>query len=185
PIVIPYFIDPFLGISNRKIRNGMYKIEQHSRVEFKEKNYNGRQFLYITSGDGCFFSPYECKRRQTCRPTVSLGAGCRDHGTILHELLHSIGFQHEHQRPDRNRHIRVFYENIAEDNRDQYRILPANKFVWKVNLFSFDYSSIMMYGPTDFAIDDDYLTMKRRDGGGWRRNRTNLSKTDKEKLESL
>ena len=34
---------------------------------------------------------------------LSLGGGCVDPDTAAHELLHAMGFNHEHQRPVNNR----------------------------------------------------------------------------------
>ncbi|KAG8174338.1 hypothetical protein JTE90_024494 [Oedothorax gibbosus] len=133
----------------------------------------------------CFFSPYECfNRRQTWQPTVSLGDGCRDHGTILHELLHAIGFQHEQQRPDRNRYIKVLFENIERQHRDQYTQRLARDFVWKVRDFDFDFSSIMMYDQRTFSQNGE-PTMIRLDGRQWRSNHNKLSRGDKDKLDSI
>jgi meprin B len=47
---------------------------------------------------------------------VSLGSGCNHMGTIMHEMLHAIGFWHEQSRPDRNRHVEVMWENIDKGN---------------------------------------------------------------------
>jgi hypothetical protein len=38
--------------------------------------------------------------------------GCVHHSVVLHELLHALGFVHEHTRPDRDTYVRVYYENI-------------------------------------------------------------------------
>ncbi|KAG8174337.1 hypothetical protein JTE90_024493 [Oedothorax gibbosus] len=184
PIVVPYFIDPSLGSLTSRITNAMDEIEDNSRIEFREMNYNGREFLYITSGDGCYFSPYECFRQQTCQPTVSLGAGCHNHGTMLHELLHSIGFQHEHQRHDRDTYIRVLLRNITAEHRDQYTQLLARDFVWRVRDFDFDFSSIMMYDQREYSLNGE-PTMIRLDGRQWRSNQNKLSRGDKDKLDSI
>lgn len=39
---------------------------------------------------------------------------------IIHELLHSVGFQHIQQRPDRDRHVRVNWNNINSWQHEQF-----------------------------------------------------------------
>ena len=71
----------------------------------------------------------------------------KDRGRIVHELGHVIGFYHEHQRPDRDKHVEILWENLIQSNeiRSQYEIVPE-----ALNLgTSYDYNSIMHYGPTD------------------------------------
>lgn len=38
--------------------------------------------------------------------------GCVNVGTVQHELLHVLGFDHEHCRSDRDHHIQVLIENV-------------------------------------------------------------------------
>ena len=45
---------------------------------------------------------------------VYLGTGCENKGTILHELLHLLGFYHEHNRADRDTYLRIYEQNIAD-----------------------------------------------------------------------
>lgn len=45
---------------------------------------------------------------------VSLGADCWHKGIVLHELLHSVGFWHEMNRPDRDAWIYIYWGNILQ-----------------------------------------------------------------------
>ena len=45
---------------------------------------------------------------------MSLSDGCQLVNIILHEFMHAIGFFHEHSRRDRDRYIRVNWENIDQ-----------------------------------------------------------------------
>ena len=48
----------------------------------------------------CHHSCWAYIGRQGGRQDVSIGTGCAFKGTVLHELMHTIGFLHEHTRPD-------------------------------------------------------------------------------------
>ncbi|GIY17167.1 metalloendopeptidase, partial [Caerostris extrusa] len=39
-------------------------------------------------------------------------ANCNDTGSVLHEMMHAIGFTHEHNRPDRDDYIEMLFLNI-------------------------------------------------------------------------
>lgn len=47
------------------------------------------------------------------RQSVSLSVpGCLKHGIILHELLHALGFYHEHTRNDRDQYVEINWDNM-------------------------------------------------------------------------
>jgi hypothetical protein len=79
--------------------------------------------------------------------TLECGSGCTV-ATWLHEMGHTVGLYHEHQRPDRNNFITLNLTNADLPN------VPGN-----FTLFSFDYqtsglydyTSVMHYGPFDFS----------------------------------
>lgn len=61
---------------------------------------------------------------------VSLAPTClqKGRGIVLHELMHVLGFWHEHSRADRDRYIRVNWNEIlpGESAGVQARLGPGN-----------------------------------------------------------
>ncbi|GFY76488.1 astacin-like metalloprotease toxin 1 [Trichonephila inaurata madagascariensis] len=175
PYRILYKIEPALSYNRRLIESAMDEIEKHSRIEFEER-YNQRCYLQFTKADGCFF-----QGASNCSPRISLGIGCRDFGTVLHEIMHAIGFEHEHNRPDRDDFLIIHRENIEPDNINQFRKLSRYHYEWID--FAIDYQSVMMYESYAFSKNGG-ITIQRRDGGIIRRN-DRLSRMDKDKLRML
>ena len=73
-------------------------------------------------------------------------------GTILHEMGHVAGLQHEHTRKDRGQHLSINWRTIDGTNRSQYRAALASEDVGP-----FDYSSIMIYDNVTFPPLDRQL----------------------------
>ena len=47
---------------------------------------------------------------------VALSPACyaTQAGTVMHELMHRVGFGHEHTRPDRDTYIEVIWDQITQ-----------------------------------------------------------------------
>ena len=53
--------------------------------------------------------------RQGGRQEISVGGRCNTHrGTIMHEIMHALGFHHEQTRPDRDDYVIIYWGNIQE-----------------------------------------------------------------------
>ena len=85
--------------------------------------------------------------------------GCLRDGlmTVTHELLHMLGFIHEHMRPDRDDFITIHKENIVagmEKNFERRNYSRADFFsegdVDHMNT-PYDVSSLLHYGPQQFS----------------------------------
>ncbi|CAH1794605.1 unnamed protein product [Owenia fusiformis] len=71
---------------------------------------------------------------------LNLGPGCCSLGTVIHEFMHAIGFEHEHTRDDREDYITVHFNNITPDWQRWYEI------IWDtVNFAEYDPASVMHY----------------------------------------
>ncbi len=70
-------------------------------------------------------------------------------GSIVHELGHALGLEHEHVRPDRDQWIEVLWENVIEAKRHNFDVARPGL----VPLGEYDYESIMHYGPDFFSVD--------------------------------
>ncbi len=95
------------------------------------------------------------------RQGVSLAHGCITRGTIAHELLHSLGFYHEHTRPDRDQYVKIIDENIKEGASDNFQKLGAE--VVESFGIDYDYNSIMHYCQNDFSVSKDKNTLQLLD----------------------
>ncbi|OQV16027.1 putative Zinc metalloproteinase nas-14 [Hypsibius exemplaris] len=72
-------------------------------------------------------------------------------GTAIHEMLHNLGFFHEHSRPDRDASIKVVWKDITpgyENNFDAYS--PA---IIDTLGQPYDYDSVMQYSAIAFSKD--------------------------------
>ena len=81
-------------------------------------------------------------RRSTKNEYITLDPTVTDDQSIYHEILHVAGLLHEHQRPDRDVHVKVHDDdNIAYTDLKQFRKFKNTK------TFGLDYdpTSIMHY----------------------------------------
>ncbi len=66
-------------------------------------------------------------------------------GNTIHELGHTIGLLHTQDRADRDRNVRVMYENIDKGIAQFYNFEYNQALVDTVDIGPYDYSSIMHY----------------------------------------
>eukprot|EP00096_Caligus_rogercresseyi_P012112 TRINITY_DN4988_c0_g2_i1.p1 TRINITY_DN4988_c0_g2~~TRINITY_DN4988_c0_g2_i1.p1 ORF type:complete len:245 (+),score=59.00 TRINITY_DN4988_c0_g2_i1:729-1463(+) len=139
-------------------------------------------FVSIQTGDsGCYshvgYSPMRVKHVLHLQTSNDLST-CMVPGIIAHEMLHVLGFIHEHTRPDRDDFIDVHWENINPANAPEFfRALTANvteessicdgteeKEAFKKCFLGYlapptlgipyDYDSVMHYGEYEFSMNN-------------------------------
>ncbi len=151
--VIPYEFAPnFSEVEKQRIRNAMDSWSSVAPVRFVPRT-GQSGFLAVTRDEAVDGSPIP----STCFSGVghqlgtmqrlNLGSGCQSIGTALHELGHTLGFHHEHQRSDRDNFVTIDLGNVMGPARyafDKYPFAPFGPY---------DFGSIMHYGAGYFALD--------------------------------
>ncbi|XP_019631581.1 PREDICTED: uncharacterized protein LOC109475420 [Branchiostoma belcheri] len=130
-----------------RIQSAMEEFHQHTCVRFVQRT--GQQdYLYIQRLDGC--SAWIGEKHEGAQDVI-LGDGCVEKGTIVHELMHALGFWHEHQRPDRDGWVNILWNNIKDDRRDDFE-KHAESGISTLGL-PYDYGSIMHYGSRAHSVN--------------------------------
>ncbi|KAL1117781.1 hypothetical protein AAG570_004096 [Ranatra chinensis] len=89
------------------------------------------------------------------------GANCYSRGTIEHELLHALGFWHEHTRPDRDHYITILWNNVVRGKEYNFK-KRGDPGDWTLQL-PYDYGSVMHYRPAAFSRDGSSPTLLATD----------------------
>uniref|UniRef100_A0A1I7V087 Metalloendopeptidase n=1 Tax=Caenorhabditis tropicalis TaxID=1561998 RepID=A0A1I7V087_9PELO len=124
-----------------------WKLAYHDKtcVRFVPRTAVDNDYLYIGKIDGC----YSDVGRAGGRQELSLDNGCLQYDTAIHELMHSVGFYHEHERWDRDEHITILWHNIDREAYDQFGKVDLAESSYYGQLY--DYYSIMHYDSLAFS----------------------------------
>uniref|UniRef100_A0A8D2EW82 Metalloendopeptidase n=1 Tax=Theropithecus gelada TaxID=9565 RepID=A0A8D2EW82_THEGE len=113
-VEVPFLLSSkYDELSRQVILEALAEFERSTCVRFVA--YQGqRDFISIIPMYGCFSSVGRSGGMQV----VSLAPTClqKGRGIVLHELMHVLGFWHEHARADRDRYIRVNWNEILPGN---------------------------------------------------------------------
>ena len=116
-------------------------------VRFVERS-NETDYIFITRGFACNSNV----GRDGGRQIVSLMRGCLEEiGAIQHQLLHALGFYHEHSRADRDDYVWIKWDNIRPTAIDDFKIQTDADSLG----LPYDYSSVLHYPWNAFYKSDD------------------------------
>lgn len=146
------------------IKTAMSIIELNSCVSFEEVSADEPYYVNITSNAGGCYSAvgFQKKVQQMNLENYALDEGCYRLGTIMHELLHVLGFYHQQSTWDRDEYVRIAVENIADGKEHNFEKYAENS----VDNFDqdYDYASVMHYTPYGFSKNGEMTIVPLKAG---------------------
>ncbi|XP_046458778.1 astacin-like [Daphnia pulex] len=118
---IPYVIAAsFTSAQLQVIDLAINEYRNKTCIRFVPRTSEVNYIQIVKSGQGCWSYLGKICGGWMWRQDLSLDDGCASNlsqGTVLHELMHAIGFEHEHQRPDRDKYVSINFNNVEKKNR--------------------------------------------------------------------
>ncbi|XP_035673678.1 neurogenic locus notch homolog protein 1-like isoform X1 [Branchiostoma floridae] len=136
-----------------RIQSAILEYNKRTCLRFVPRT-NERDFVHIKRLTGCHSQVGVAGGMQE----LSLGNGCLGTGTILHELMHAVGFWHEHQRPDRDDWVIICRNNAEAQHRHAFDKLSNSRTLD----LSYDYGSIMHYESHAFSTNGRETIVPKR-----------------------
>lgn len=128
---------------------GLDEIQRMTCVRFIPRTTQA-DYVEIVSSDGCWSWIGRIRGRQE----LSLARnGCVSKGTMIHEMVHAIGFTHMQNAFDRDNFITVMWENMHPRDFEAFDKVSAND--WSHWGTRYDYQSIMHYEADTFSINGE------------------------------
>jgi hypothetical protein len=142
--IVPYAFEPgFPDDGIKKVMNAIDHWHKNTSIRFVKRT-DEEDFLKFIVADGL----WSLVGKRTGPQNLSL-AGDWSVGNAIHEMGHTVGLWHEQSRKDRDRFVKINYENI--------KLKSAHNFNQHVtdgdDVGEYDYDSIMHYPTTAFSIN--------------------------------
>ncbi|XP_055373150.1 seminal metalloprotease 1-like [Condylostylus longicornis] len=142
-----YFIDKkyFNESQVMYILKGLRTISSETCIRFYPWSEDVNDYVNITGRtEGCYSSVGRQGGMQILNlKPYEVGTGCFRLGTIIHEMIHALGFYHQQSAADRDLYIKIVDENISEGKHSNF-FKYNSSFVSDYQI-SYDYDSIMHY----------------------------------------
>ncbi|CAK6976149.1 astacin-like metalloendopeptidase isoform X2 [Scomber scombrus] len=170
---IPYVISPELASRTDDILSAMKMVSKNTCVSF-HKQYSETDYLFFNTSTGCASFVGSIGGQQP----IYVGPPCRV-GNIVHEILHALGFHHEHTRMDRDHYITVLSHNIMAGKEGNFKKQQGETFE-----IPYDIKSIMHYGGGFFSANGLPTIIPNIDAEGMGQ-RTEMTQEDIKRVRHL
>lgn len=131
-----------------QIKKAMREYHTHTCIKFVERIPSDKDYLFIQNErSGCWSSVGRTGGRQ--KLNLQSGGCTLKVGTVIHEMMHALGFMHEHTREDRDSYIQVHLDNVQQTSWSDFQKVESGK----ATTFGveYDYGSLQHYSPLAFS----------------------------------
>ncbi|XP_047106353.1 low choriolytic enzyme-like [Schistocerca piceifrons] len=177
--VVPYVISAaFTGDERLQVAAAFREFHELTCVRFVPRT-GHTSYVHLRKGVWCS----SLIGRVGGEQTVSLGPGCVYKGVVQHELMHALGFWHEHSRSDRDAYVTVLLHNVRRGYESQFQ-----KHGWHIAQslgLPYDTGSLLHYGRLAFSRDGRSPTIVPRDPRAAIGQRLGFSEVDVAKINLL
>uniref|UniRef100_A0A7M5WZJ0 Metalloendopeptidase n=1 Tax=Clytia hemisphaerica TaxID=252671 RepID=A0A7M5WZJ0_9CNID len=196
-IHIPYEIDSSIASSDHpKILRHISEMNEAIRCSqeaWKPKTPQDKHYVLFRNSAGCSSYLGITKFQDSKDPSktyqpISLAAGCIrfNQGTVLHEMLHCMGFSHEQSRSDRDEYVTINWSNIIANRERNFQ--KVSNMMDGSKETDYDYGSVLHYGRNSFGktvngVKQETITPKDSNAAIGQRN--GMSKLDIEELNLI
>lgn len=164
-----------------EIRDAFEEFHQKTSIRFVNYQDEKDAVVFLYEPDTCASHVGRIGGHQPILVSESCGRA-----EVVHELMHTLGFIHEHQRVERDTFVQVFLDRVSEDKQINFEILPHSyQNIYQKLSSRFDYESITIYPPEAFAKNTGESTLLPRDQRNQIQPSRGLSPGDVSKIEEV
>lgn len=170
-------------VHREEIELAMQLIMESTCLKFLEADATQKEYVEITDEPRGCFSKVGYKKdnvRQMNLQNHAVGQGCFRLGSVMHEIMHILGFYHQHASPNRDEYVKIIAENIRPGAENNFNIQENTDIFAEVG---YDYSSVLHFGSKAFSLNeaDTIEPLEPAEIG----QRENISEKDIEKINIL
>jgi len=157
--LVIYWLNPGWTIDELNIiQAALEEISANTCIKFAQRTDQVNYVNITREMDGCWSWVGRIQGMQELNLQPG-SPGCISKGIAIHELLHAIGFFHEHSRTDRDDYVEIIWDNIQPGFESNFEIEPNSEGYG----IPYDYGSVMHYSAFSFPIDPSMPTIIPKD----------------------
>ena len=153
------FASTFSDTDKNNIKKAMANISAYTGIVFTETTKTGNYYLKFKLSNGNSSLIGMNKGGNTINY-----ASNQPLGVYMHEIMHALGYFHEHTRTDRDKYVNILTNNI--ENGKQHNFEKYNIKYLGYDIGDFDFNSIMLYDSYAFGKEKGSKTITMKNGGG-------------------